>query len=278
MTDYLSHQFDRDEFDLVSVTDELPLWSAPFGMRLLDVIQLEPNLNVLDIGCGTGFPLIEISERLGPSCTVYGIDPWEQAVQRVRLKLKTYAITNVKVSTHAAEAMPFESEFFDLLVSNNGINNVENIEETLAECCRVSRQGAQFVLTFNLPESMIEFYRAVQSVLEHHGLRDNVVKMQEHIQRKRPTVSQIETWLTTAGFEIEVIQQDNFQLRYLDAEAMFNHHFIKYWFLESWKELVARNDWQSVFGDLEKEFNGQAQRDGEIRLTIPYATIDCRKR
>ena len=111
MTDYLSHQFDRDAFDLVSVTDELPLWSAPFGMRLLDTIQFKPNLAVLDIGCGLGFPLVEVAERLGPSCTVYGIDPWERAVERIRLKLKTYQINNVKVSTGAAEAMPFDDNF-----------------------------------------------------------------------------------------------------------------------------------------------------------------------
>ena len=59
---------------------------------------------------------------------------------------------------------------------------------------------------------------------------------------------------------------------------MFNHHLIKYWFLDAWKDLVAQRHWQSVFGDLEKELDSQAQRDGEIKLTVPYATIDCRKR
>lgn len=278
MTDYLSHHFDRDAFDLVSVTDELPLWSAPFGMRLLDTIHLQPNLKVLDIGCGMGFPLVEVAERLGPSCKVYGIDPWKRAVERVRLKLKTYAITNVEVSTHAAEAMPFDDEYFDLLVSNNGINNVQDVEQSFSECSRVSRPGTQFVLTFNLPESMIEFYQAFRSVLQRHGLRDSVVKMQDHIQTKRPMVSQVECWLTDAGFEIVSIQQDSFHLRYLDAEAMFNHHFIKYWFLSSWTELVPRNKWQSVFGDLEGELNSRARPDGAIKLTVPYATIDCRKR
>lgn len=278
MTKYLSHQFDRDDFDLISVTDEMPMWSAPFGIRLLDTIQLKPNLNVLDIGCGMGFPLVEVAERLGPSCTVYGIDPWEQAVNRVRLKLKTYGITNVRVSTDSAEAMPFDDSFFDLLVSNNGINNVQDIEKSLSECCRVCRRGAQFVLTFNLPESMIEFYTDFQSVLARHDLRDSVIAMQEHIQKKRPSVSRVEFLLKTSGFEIVSTRQDSFNLRYLNAEAMFHHHFIKYWFLDSWKGLVAQDHWQSVFGDLERTLNRRAQRDGEIKLTIPYACIDCRKR
>ncbi len=142
MKSYLTHQFDRDDSLLVSVADELPLWSAPFGMRLLDSIKIKPDQTVLDIGCGMGFPLVEVADRLGPTCQVYGIDPWEQALERVRVKVQSYGIDNVTVSTHAAEAMPFEDNFFDLLISNNGINNVQDIGKSLSECYRVSRRGA----------------------------------------------------------------------------------------------------------------------------------------
>ncbi len=224
-----------------------------------------------------GFPLVEVAERLGPSCQVYGIDPWQRAVERVRLKLETYGITNVEVSTDSCEAMPFDDGFFDLLLSNNGITNVQDIERSFAECGRVARHGAQFVITFNLPETMIEFYDAFQAVLERHSLPGAVTKMQQHIQGKRPTVRQVESWLRASGFEVASTHKDSFHLRYLDAPAMFNHHFIKYWFLDSWKTLLPDTHLQAVFGDLEQALNHQAQRDGEIKLTIPYATIDCRR-
>ena len=50
----------------VALYDELPIWSAPFGLPLLDAVELRPGLTVLDVGCGTGFPLLELAERLGP--------------------------------------------------------------------------------------------------------------------------------------------------------------------------------------------------------------------
>ena len=32
MKEYLFHTFDRNNPNLVSIIDELPLWSAPFGL------------------------------------------------------------------------------------------------------------------------------------------------------------------------------------------------------------------------------------------------------
>lgn len=55
--------------------DELPLWSAPFGLAILDTIRLKNGMNILDIGSGSGFPMLEIADRAGASCMVYGVDP-----------------------------------------------------------------------------------------------------------------------------------------------------------------------------------------------------------
>jgi hypothetical protein len=33
--------------------DELPLWSAPFGLMLLEQVELPPGMTILDVGAGT---------------------------------------------------------------------------------------------------------------------------------------------------------------------------------------------------------------------------------
>ena len=73
MKKYLTNNLDLNK--LVNVLDELPLWSAPFGLKLLDAIEYKPNISALDIGFGNGFPLTELAMRLGETSTVYGIDP-----------------------------------------------------------------------------------------------------------------------------------------------------------------------------------------------------------
>lgn len=278
MKDYLKHTFSADDPDLVSVIDELPLWSAPFGLKLLDTIELKPNINALDIGCGLGFPLIEVSQRLGASSKIYGIDPWKTAIDRINLKIKTYDIKNVEAIEGVAETLPFENNFFDLIVSNNGINNVEDIKLSLAECYRVSKPNAQLTITMNLEDSMIEFYDVFESTLIKNGLKDEVKKMKDQIYSKRKPLEEIKTLLSNSGFEIKSISEDNFILRFLDGPTMFNHYLIKYWFLDGWKSILKPKDLENIFEQLEQKLNEIAKEKGEVKLTIPYVTIDCRRK
>ena len=157
MHQWIKSKFDIDNPELVSVIDDLPLWSAPFGLKLLETVRLGKNLTVLDIGSGNGFPIIELSQRLGKTCNVFGIDPWPDAVKRINLKIKTWNIKNLKIIESQAESLSFEDNYFDLIVSNNGTNNVEDDQLVIKELSRVAKKGAQFVLTMNLPETMIEF-------------------------------------------------------------------------------------------------------------------------
>lgn len=77
MIEYLSYKFD-DNQEFIDCFDELPLWSAPFGLLLLKHLELKPNLTVIDLGSGSGFPLIELAERLGKSCKLFGLDPLDK--------------------------------------------------------------------------------------------------------------------------------------------------------------------------------------------------------
>ncbi len=41
MKKYLNNNF--DSVKLINVFDELPIWSAPFGLKLLDAVEYKPN-------------------------------------------------------------------------------------------------------------------------------------------------------------------------------------------------------------------------------------------
>ncbi len=276
MKDYLNQEVNLNDFDLIAVVDDLPLWSAPFGLQLLDTIELKSAIVALDIGCGLGFPLIEIAQRLGNTSKVLGIDPWERAIERVNLKIRKYNIKNVQVLKGFAEHLPFKDNFFDLIVSNNGINNVQDIELTLSECYRVCKPHAQFTVTLNLEETMIEFYEAFKKTLLDNGLVDQITKMKDQIYLKRKPLNEIESMLKKAGFKINNIIPDSFKIRFSNGTAMFNHYLIRFWFIDGWKSILNSEDMENIFDQVEARLNVIARKKGEFGLTIPFVTIDCR--
>ena len=277
MQEYLEHEFDLDDPSLVSVIDELPLWSAPFGLKLLDTVKLKPHIRALDLGCGTGFPLIEVANRLGPSCQIYGIDPWERAIERIRLKIRTLNVKNVIIVKGVGEEMPFGNESFDLIVTNNGINNVKDPERVLQECFRTSRPGAQMVITVNLPETMQEFYDVYGKVLEVLCTRSEIEKMLRHISSKRKSLQETEGLIRKIGFRIVNTIVDSFTWRFVNGTAMLSHPVIRFAFMDPWKSILASQDMERVFRVLEDRLNILSKEKGELSLTIPYVCIDCEK-
>src|ERR1035437_237983 len=103
MKNYLTTDFDLNSEQLIEVFDELPLWAAPFGLKLLEKVVLRKGITALDIGFGAGFPLTELAMRLGSTCKVYGIDPWAVASKRARKKIAFYGIENVEIIEGVAE-------------------------------------------------------------------------------------------------------------------------------------------------------------------------------
>ncbi|NVO21645.1 MAG: class I SAM-dependent methyltransferase, partial [Bacteroidetes bacterium] len=200
MKKYRPDQYDLTEF--VPYYDEVPLWSAPFGLRLLEQINYRKSIKALDIGFGNGFPLTELAMRLGETSAVYGIDPWKAATDRAKQKLRYYGIENVFFLEGVAEGIPLPDQSLDLVVSNNGLNNVEDLQKALSECSRVLRKGGQLVITLNTDKSMMEFYSTLEEVLLERKMKREVEKMHQHIYEKRRPEAEWVEMLQEAGLTV----------------------------------------------------------------------------
>ena len=88
MTDYLQHPVGLDTPGVAGVMDELSLWSARFGLLLLEHVELRTGMQILDLGCGTGFPTFELAQLGGAACRVIGVDVWRDALARAGIKAR----------------------------------------------------------------------------------------------------------------------------------------------------------------------------------------------
>jgi len=281
MLQSLEYNFNLDDPELVRVLDELPLWSAPFGIKLLEKIIPKKNITVLDIGFGTGFPLVELAMRLGDTCKIYGIDPWDAAAGRAREKIRVLGIQNCELLP-IAEAryftpLPLPDRSIDLVVSNNGLNNVPDMDLTLAECARVLIPGGQLAFTMNLDGTMMEFYEVMEDVLNGYHLPESVEAMKKHIHDKRKPLEEVLALIQKHGFLEVSVDHDRFSYTFADGTAMFKHFLIRLAFLDSWKKLVTDERQQMIFSEIEDRINRIADKEGFFRLSVPFVVIDVRK-
>ena len=247
---------------VVRAYDELPLWSAMFGLLMLEEVPLAGVRSALDVGCGTGFPLIELADRLGPTAEVHGLDPWKAGLARAKEKIADRSTANVTLHEGSATSMPFGDASFDLIVSNLGVNNFDDRAGAIRECRRVARNGATLALTTNLQGHMREFYDVFATVLDDAARE----RLRKHIDH-RATVDSVRSLLTEGGFKFKRVVEREGSMRFANGTAFFNHHFIKLGFLEGWKEVSADRDvWTRLLEKL----------DGEVRLTIPMAYIEAK--
>ena len=268
MSDLAFLDFDPD-FEsprVMTAYDELPLWSAMFGLLMLEHVPMAGVERALDVGCGTGFPLIELAERLGPAAKVDGIDPWSPAIQRAAEKIAARETRNVTLHEGNASSLPFANATFDLIVSNLGINNFDDRVSVMRECRRVARDGATIALTTNLQGHMREFYEVFDEVLTDDESRR---RLREHIEH-RATIESVRALLEEGGFEVTHVVEREEVMRFATGTALFNHHFIKLGFLDAWKK-VAPHRQREVFGALRDRLDAM----GELRLTIPMAYVEA---
>jgi arsenite methyltransferase len=261
--DFLSFRADFSSPRSIAAYDELPLWSAMFGLLLLGEVPLMRVRKALDVGCGTGFPLIELAERLGPAAEVHGVDVWTAGLQRCREKVEARATPNIHIHEASAESMPFANGTFDLIVSNLGVNNFAGRDAAIRECRRVAQRGATIALTTNLQGHMREFYDVFRSVLEDD---DDLTRLEEHINH-RATVPNVRALLQRNDFIVRRVVEREGVMRFANGAALFNHHFIKLAFLDEWKKALPGKE-GLIFRELLNRLTG------EVRLTIPMAYVE----
>ncbi len=265
------------EEELISTLDELPFWSAPFGFELLNQIQIKKKLKVLDIGCGLGFPIIQLAQMLGKSSMCFGIDPSESSIKRAEFKIKGQGIENIQILNAIAEQLPFENDTFDLIISNNGLNNVNNFEVALKEIKRVAKKGCQLVFSMNTNQTFSKFYFYLKETLKEFDFEDWIELVNQHIDEKRPSVEKIINLMNSYGFHIQNILFNEFYYRYSDGTSFLDSFFIKYAFLPIWLKILPKTKAIEILKEVENKLNMFALNNSELKLEVPFFVLNTVK-
>jgi ubiquinone/menaquinone biosynthesis C-methylase UbiE len=99
--------------------------------------NLNDGSKILDVGCAKGFMLYDF-HKLNSNFDLHGIDISKYAIDNSVSEIKN------KLLVANATKLPYEDNFFDLVISINTIHNLEKVEcaTALKEISRVSKKNA----------------------------------------------------------------------------------------------------------------------------------------
>lgn len=108
----------------------------------LQRLDLTEGNRILDIGCGTGVLLAELS-RAVPNAALTGIDMSAEMLDVARQRLGRAA----DLRQAAAESLPFDDAEFDVVISTSVFHFIRQPVEALHEIRRVLQENGKLVIT-----------------------------------------------------------------------------------------------------------------------------------
>jgi SAM-dependent methyltransferase len=109
-----------------------------------EAIGASPGERILDVGCGPGFYVAELLERVGPGGQVCGADTSAPMLAIAARRAAPH--DNVELVEAPATALPFDSGSFDGAISVQVLEYVDDVAVALAELYRVLRPGGRVVI------------------------------------------------------------------------------------------------------------------------------------
>ena len=98
---------------------------------------------IIDVGCGAGFDLFYASRMVGQTGKVCGIDLTSEMVEKAKLNLKHYGVSNYDVQIAEVESVPYQDSTFDVAISNGVLNLSPLKEKSFREIYRVLKPNGR---------------------------------------------------------------------------------------------------------------------------------------
>ena len=135
-----SHIFDPKNIEVLE-SEERKTWQNPD--EILAQLELKPDYVVADLGCGSGYFSVPISQKVK---RVYGIDVQQEMLDYLDQKVRKQRISNIETVLSHGNDIPLENESVDLLLTVNTLHEFRDKENTAKEIKRVLKHNGIAVI------------------------------------------------------------------------------------------------------------------------------------
>jgi ubiquinone/menaquinone biosynthesis C-methylase UbiE len=210
------------EFDQIG-----PPVFGSFGRRLVELADIQPGAQVLDVAAGTGATLFPAAESVGPSGRVTGIDLSAETVAQTRRRIEELAgDKNFPAEMHDmdAERLTFPDASFDYVICSFALYLFPQRERALDEFRRVLKPGGQIAVSTRRRGSRGFMAWLDEAVGDRMHSRMSQEPVGVETQAERPALDApkgLEAALQLAGFSDVQVAEEAHDFVYNGAEEVW---------------------------------------------------------
>ena len=219
----------------------VPRYSSLFGRLLLSKVPARERVQVLDVGCGTGHPAIEMLARIGEGGRVIAIDPDTALLDVARRRALDDAGRRIFFKSASAEKLDFGNEVFDIVTGNLTFGAWLQPETALAELHRVLVDGGLLLLTHALEgtfEEVLDMFREIALRRDNKALSARI----ERIAGRYPTPATLEAVIANAGFSDVRVITEEFQMPFRSARELLTDPALRFIAVPEWRWIAGFED------------------------------------
>ena len=216
----------------------VPRYSVLFGRMLLPEIPTDARMTVLDLGCGTGYPALDVMRRLPEGSRVIAIDPDPLLLDVARTRALDEVGRKIFFKAESAEQLSFGDAVFDLAIGNLALSAFVQPERALLEVRCVLKKDGRLLLTLPMEgtvEEVLDMFRELALTRDQPELAQRA----ERIAARYPSPRRLEGALEAAGFSGVEVRTAELGVPFGSAMELATDPFVR---------LVALPEWRWIAG------------------------------
>jgi ubiquinone/menaquinone biosynthesis C-methylase UbiE len=132
--------------DILGPADQIHGGGLPQTKSHADLVEITPDMHLIDIGCGIGGPARYFATAY--DCRVTGIDLTDEYIEAANLLTQKVGLSDrVSFEVGDATALPYDDEAFDMAWAMNVTMNIQDRAGFYAGVHRVLKPGGKFCIS-----------------------------------------------------------------------------------------------------------------------------------
>jgi len=112
--------------------------------KVISLLNIQPNVHLLDIGCGTGWAVGQAANVVDGKGLFYGVDLSPKMIEKAKNNFS--GKDNFHFLQANSESIPLNDNFFDVIICTNSFHHYLHPDRSLKEMHRLLKSGGKLYL------------------------------------------------------------------------------------------------------------------------------------